>query len=77
MRQSEFKQNVHTKIVLKSTFNSDLEIVLNYLLFDFQCICFTNALPIITYYFSFVEHTQQEIIHSICSDTLYSLNRIS
>jgi len=32
-------------------------------------------LPII--WFSFVEHTQQEIIHSIRSDTLYGLNKIS
>jgi len=71
-----FKQNILYKscCTQKGTSNGDLEIVLNYYLIF---ICFTNALPIITYCFSFIEHTQQEIIHSIRSDTLYSLNRIS
>jgi len=50
---------------------------LSYITYYLIFICFTNTLPIITYCFSFIENTQQEIIHNIRSDTLYSLNRIS
>jgi len=52
----------HTKVsTQKGTSNGDLEIDLKYLLFDFHLFhkCITI---IITYCFSFVEHTQQDHI---------------
>jgi len=66
MGQNEFltKYTIQKVIVFKRRYPMVMTLKLSYYLIF---ICFTNV--------SFVEHTQQEIIHSIRRDTLYNLNK--